>query len=164
MGTRRGEESRGESMTITLPTQDEIVARIKERESEDILGFEWQEYVVYLDYAHARPWLKPETTAETWGVDRSEHTRDAVLATMLDYMPFAWEKANGCRGISSNRSVMHFIAWTWLAGDAEFCARLIDSFETDYHHYGKPQLELVCRHYGWDFAQWDNGRRQDYED
>lgn len=144
---------------MTLPTQRELVGRIAKRESEDVFGFEMQDLAVYLDRDHIRPFLKEDVSVDDWTPD--DHTREAVLARMLDYMPFAWEKANDQRGLSANRSVQHFIAWTFAAGDREFSDELIRMYDEEYQHYGKEILERVCQHYGWDAGQWDDGKRVD---
>ena len=34
--------------------------------------------------------------ANEWASNINE--KESILKEMLDYMPFAWEKANGCRG------------------------------------------------------------------
>jgi hypothetical protein len=76
---------------------------------------------------------------------------------MLEYMPFAWDKANDMRGLSAGRSVQHFVGWTWLAGDDELSAWCDDN--SNYQHYGKEILVRICEHYGWDWRQWDDGVR-----
>ena len=144
-----------------MRTQAEIIARIEERRPGDVLGFEWPEYASYLEFKNARSFLKEGTVKADWKV--CELSKDNLLAAMLDYMPFAWEKANNCRGISANRSVMHFVAWTWLMGDDDFAKKIQDEYENNYHIYGKPTLEMICKHYGWDFSQWDDGRRSNVE-
>ncbi len=147
-------------MQITR-TQDEILNQYHARKDGDVLGFEVQEYLFHLDYDHVKEFLKEGVTEKEWGLQPC--TRDAVLAKMKDYMEFAWDKANNRRGISANRSVMHYIAWIWLAGDDEFFKEINSDFENDYHFYGKPILEKICKKYGWDYSQWDDGIRSNYE-
>lgn len=72
---------------------------------------------------------------------------------MLDYMEFAWDKANNGRGISAMRSMHHYMAWTWMLGDD--LGNLLD-----YQYYGKDNLVKICKHYGWDHAKWDDGVRR----
>jgi len=141
---------------MTMPTSDEVLARIRERKPDDVFGFEWSEYVDFLEYEHAKEFLKPEVTAEHWAEARKPLTRESVLAVMLEYMPFAWEKANDKRGLSASRSIMHYVAWTWLAGDHA----LSEWLDTEYEFYGKPQLVRICETYGWDAKQWDDGVRE----
>jgi hypothetical protein len=138
-----------------MRTQEEIVNRINERKDEDILGFEVGIYIEFLDFDSAQPFLKPDTTKEQWSDVYKEPTTEYILAKMLGYMSFAWEKANDCRGISANRTIAHYDAWLWLLDDGFL--EVINSIE--YQHYGKEKLIAICEKYGWDWKQWDNGVR-----
>lgn len=148
------------STTTKLPTQDEIAARIAERTSSDVFGFECGEYLAYLDFDHAKRFLKPDATREEWGKDLPTLSREGILAQMEKYMEFAWDKANNGRGISANRSIKHYIAWTWLAGDSEVSAEIERRFADEYQFYGKDILVRICEIYGWDPKKWDNGIRE----
>ena len=131
-------------------TQEEIAARVEDRKPADMLGFEWQEYAVYLDAEHIRPYLgDPE---QSW-----EPTVDDPTERMESYMDFAWDKANNERGISANRSIMHYIAWLWLAGENDLLERVQDAYHNNYHRYGKPILRMICEHFGWDWHRWGDG-------
>ncbi len=138
-----------------MRTQEEIFNRIKEREDSDPFGFEVGEYIDFLDFEHACSFLKPEVAEGQWNGIRKEPTTENILATMLKYMPFAWKKANNCRGISAERSIMHYEAWLWLLNDG-FLEQLN---EIEYEHYGKEKLIAICEKYGWDWKQWDDGVR-----
>jgi len=149
-----------------VPTVDEILARTLARRKDDMFGFEWHEYVEYLPFDKAKPLLLDgtEVTETEWKKLQPELTEAAVLEKMRKYMPFAWDKANGCRGLSSNRSIMHYIAWTWLHGDAEFSEEIQKEFDENYCMYGKPILVKICERYGWDWKQWDDDRWRNGED
>lgn len=149
-----------------MKTQQEIIDRFNERKQNDFFGFEVGEYVNCLDYEHAKSLdiVKEEVTKDQWEKDANKYTRESLLERMKDYMEFAWDKANNCRGISANRSIMHYIAWIWLLGDDEFSAKVEQEFEDNYEHYGKEILEMICEYYGWDWKQWDNGVRTNYEE
>jgi len=133
-----------------MKTQDEIVIRIRDRKEHDFFGFETSEYLDYLDFDHAKEFLKPEATKEKW--EKDIHGKARPPADMIkDYMPFAWDKANNCRGISAARSICHMIAWLWLDGK--------DWSELeDYEYYGKPQLVRICKEYGIDWRALDDNR------
>lgn len=148
---------------LILPTQDEIVARFHERKEGDPFGFEVGEYVNCLDYVHAKPFIKDTVTESEWQGARTEHSTRSILKVMEDYQPFAWEKANECRGLSANRSILHYIAWIWLLGDMAFLKE-IEGMYLNYHFYGKPILERIAERYEWDWKQFDNGQRQDTEE
>lgn len=132
-------------------SQDEIVARYHSRLDGDPLGFEVGEYIGYLDYEHAKPFLKPETTEESWNEIRS--TMKPPIDTIRDYMDFAFDKAFDCRGISANRSVQHIIAWLWLTGDDEFTTEISDMYESSYDNYGVDILRRVCNKLDWNTSQ-----------
>lgn len=136
-------------------TQDEIVARINNRKGSDLFGFETSQYIDYLDFEHAIVFLKEGTTRRQWR-KAFKDTKPPVEA-IKDYMPFAWEKANDCRGISAGRSIMHMIAWLWL--DGKDWPEIID-----YKYYGKPQLVRICKEYSIDWKALDDGKWRNSED
>lgn len=135
-----------------MRTDDEILQRIETlaNSAKDWLGTQRSDLLVRLPYDKAKPFLLPTVTEQAWKV--APRDRESVLSEMLEYMPFAWEKANGCRGLSAGRSMDHFMSWTWLAGD-DF------GNLTSYQFYGKDHLRKICDHYGWNADQWDDGRR-----
>ena len=140
-----------------MRTQDEIVKRIEARRQADPLCFEIDEYIVRLDFAHAQPLIKDGVTEQEW--NRETDSLNAPVERMHSYMEFAWNKANNCRGISANRSILHYIAWLWLAEEDELLMQVEDEFNGNYHFYGKPILEIICEHFSWDWSQWDDGIR-----
>ncbi len=117
-------------------SQQEIVNRMKELEREDFFGVIRGDLLYYLDFTHAKPFLKDGVTEADWNDSRDTKP---PLEVAKNYLPFAWDKANNCRGLSANRSVNHFEAWLWLAG--------IDGFhkvsDSEYEYYGKPVLVIV---------------------
>ena len=139
-----------------MRSQDEIVARMEARKLSDLFGFEVGEYVNYLDYANAKEFLKPDTTKEQWEENKSKPPDEVIRA----YMPFAWEKANDCRGISANRSIMHMIAWLWLDGKDW----LDKEADENYRYYGKPQLVRICEEYSINWRVLDDNRWRNDED
>ncbi len=132
-------------------TQEQIVERVKTNDRRDPLGFALADLVEWLDFQHASQFLQPGVTAEIWN-DREKP--QPVREQMIAYMPFAWEKANGCRGISASRSMTHYAAWLWLIGEDE----LSNSLE-HYDCYGKDNLVRICEFLGLDPKQWDDSRR-----
>jgi len=135
-----------------MRTQEEIVKRFGERKKNDMFGFEISEYIKYLDYEHAKPFLKDGTKEKDW-----EPEKVTPAEKIKDYMKFAWEKANGCRGISAGRSLSHMVAWLWLDGQDKFLKEWHNL--EDYEYYGKPQLIAICKLYGIDWKQYDDGVR-----
>jgi hypothetical protein len=139
-----------------MRTDEEILARIEERGASDFFGFETSDLIVRLPYEKAKKFLKEGVTEADWKNDVAPRDRESILKEMEEYMTFAWEKANGCRGISASRSISHYMSWIWLAGDD-----LGDL--TDYQYYGKDELVKICEFYGWDHTQWDDGIRSNTE-
>lgn len=131
-------------------TDAEIINRIDVVTDRDFFGFEVTDLVFCLEYEKAKQFLSDCILQKDWEVVSREPAD--VVSRMHDYMPFAWDKANNCRGISAGRSLAHYSVWVWLAGDD-----LGDLL--DYEFYGKDKLVLICNHYGWDSSEWDDGIR-----
>ena len=132
-----------------MRTTKQIIARIKKLKNQDFFGFQRNNLLRYLTFEDAKPFLKDGTTAEQW----THHalTDDAVLEQLRSYMPFAWDKANNCRGLSASRSVDHMKTLLWLLGDP-----LGEKLDDIYEYYGKPCLAAVCEKYGIDWRALDN--------
>ncbi len=130
-----------------MRTQDEIVARFKERAATDWLGFEVNEYLSAMDFEHANEFLKDDVTPDQFKT--TFKTDDDVRRCMAQYIDFAWNKCNNERGISASRSLMHYVAWIWLVGDDDVYDRLELEMEKNHNDYGRSCLELLCQHYGW---------------
>lgn len=139
-----------------MKTADQIKARIREVEASDFFGAQTSDLLMRLPFDEARAWLKPEATREQW--DAME--RKAPLDDLRDYLPFAWGKANDCRGLSAQRSLDHIKAWLWLAG---FDDVVEQQFET-YSHYGKRQLVIASLIVGFDWKAHDQGGWVNSED
>lgn len=122
-----------------MRTDQEILARIVDIDSDDWTGTMRGDLSMYLSLEAIRPLCKPDA-------DLSDHEpvsqeRDAILGVIREYMPFAVEKATGHRGISAGRSVDHFKSWVWLLGDYE------EIDWNDYENYGAPILRQICQRY-----------------
>lgn len=120
--------------TLTLKSPEEIVARIREVEADgnDWLGIQHFDLLEALPFDAARPFLKPEATADQW---TGPLTAERVHEVAVGYLPFAYGKASDHRGISADRSTQHFRAWLWLIG------LLPDDWDsTEYANYGTPLL------------------------
>lgn len=138
------------SITSAPRTDDEIISRINVVADRDFFGFEVSDLVVRLEYEKAKQFIPTDVIQKDWEVVSREPAD--VISMMHNYMSFAWEKANDGRGLSAGRSLSHYSAWIWLAGDD-----LGDLLE--YEFYGKDKLVLICNHYGWDSSKWDDGVR-----
>lgn len=141
-----------------LRTQEEIIERIAylAEDFRDFSGAARGDLIEFLTFENAKPFLKPETTEEMWKDIFKEVTPENIAFAVKDYMPFAWEKANDCRGLSAGRSVNHMEAWIWLLNDQE----LMDGLEAvPYQHYGKEKLIFISEKFGIDWRALDDGVR-----
>lgn len=129
-----------------MRTQDEIATKVAES-NKRVLDFTGDALLCYLDFEHARPFLKPEATAEGWAKSHTPLVRESVIAEMRDYMAFAWGKVEDHRGLSAGRSVDKMTAWAWLLGD-DALVKAIDA--AGYAQYGAPKLAVVCKALGFD--------------
>jgi hypothetical protein len=138
-----------------MKTQQEILDKIESAKHRDFLGFETSDYIDFLDFKHAKQYLKKGIGKKKWAKFQKTTDEDATKC-IKDYMPFAWEKANNCRGISACRSICHMTAWIWLLGKDDLLKELE---KTKYEHYGKEKLIIICKHFKIDWKQYDNGIR-----
>ena len=128
-----------------MRTQSEIVARMKDfsdNRYRDFFCVMRKDLIGYLDWEHAKPFLKDGITADQWreAEEWTPPTRDAVLDAMAGYLPFAFDKAHHQRGISAGRSLDHFSNWIWLLGPEAM--EHFGSF-ADYDNYGLGHLERI---------------------
>lgn len=130
-----------------MRTQDEIVARMEALKADDMLGFAREVLLVYLDFDHARPFIKSETTREQWDVASppADRTDEGALKETREYSAFAWEKVSNHRGISASRNIDKMPAWAWLLGRDDL---IDDAMAVGYAQYGAPQLRVLCEGLG----------------
>ena len=138
--------------TWTPKTDAQIVERIAQ--VGDLFGTERGDLIFALSsFEAARPFLRDDATPERWEKSRMANTEEAIKASILDYLPFAWDKANNCRGLSAARSLFHMRAWLWLLGEDE----VAEVLGGEYDRYGKPQLAAISERYGFNWQAHDNG-------
>lgn len=130
-----------------MRTQEEILARLKESESEDIFGVQINDMVSYLTFENAKPLLKPEYVAKVEAGEEKWEQRTDARAEILEYLAFAYMKAEDERGLSAARSLLHFKTWIWL-DDPAFYEEIIPMIES-YTRYGIPTLDRIAKHYDW---------------
>lgn len=119
-----------------MKTQSEIVAYLESTRAGDFLSTYILDLLSALDFEHAKPYLNDEAIATGPADWEIVYTTDAVLlGHMHEYLPFAYGKAYGRRGISANRSIDHFIAWSFLVDDT-LHAWLTQEYAANYTNYG----------------------------
>lgn len=121
-------------MSKVARSQEAILARIAEIADSDFLGWSRELLISYLDYEHAKPFLEEGVTEAEWD------PRVDPKADLIEYLDFAWQKALGERGISSERSIDKITQWIWLMGDLELAAAFA---RAPYYPYGRPMLRVV---------------------
>lgn len=87
-------------------------------------------------------------------------TKENVEKRLRDYLPFAFEKALGHRGISASRSVQKISEWLWILGEGN-----LESFarnDRNYANYGVPVLKRIAGHFAVplpdEIAEWEDGK------
>ena len=130
----------------------EIKKKFNEGFSNDVFGFGTGDILDALPFDEVKEYLKEdyvekETAADDWEANRLK-TDDDVKAKMLDYLPFAWDKALDERGLSADRSIRHFAAWAWLIDD-ELYKKIEDMYENNYGPYGIPILKYIGEKLGY---------------
>lgn len=136
-------------------TEQEIIARIRKVSKYDIFGI--GDLLNWLSFDAAKEFMVDDVTPERFAEVAAR--RKQPLDAVRDYLDFAWDKANNCRGLSAMRSMNHLAAWLWLAGFDE----LADSFEK-YELYGKPHLVTASELVGFDWRAVDSGEWVNSED
>lgn len=120
-----------------MKTQDEILTRVNA--STSLFGFDKEVLVPFLDFEHAKSFLKPEVTKEGW--QPSPLTEEVVKKELADYLQFAWDKALNHRGLSAGRSIEKLTEWLWLLDDEELVT------QHQYKNYGVPILLAISKKY-----------------
>lgn len=136
-----------------MKSAEKIKGKINAGFANDVFGIAFNDLVEALPFADAKEYLKDEflmkDSAEAeWESSRIK-TDDDVKARMLDYLPFAWEKAEDQRGLSADRSIRHFAAWAWLI-DNEFYEKIEDMYNNNYFPYGEPILAYISEKLGFE--------------
>ena len=124
-------------------TQEEIVARIRAIDGQDLFGFRAEVLIPQLDYEHARPFLRSGWTAQEYRAATFELGKDGTLTQRAEAcLEFAWGKARDHRGISPRRSVDKLQEHAWLAGRDDVVQAMR---RAPYPMYGVPQLVAFAR-------------------
>ena len=136
-------------MSMTKKTSAEIKARIEAIKGGDWIGTQQIDLINYLPFKDTKLFYKPVLTAQLWNKRAVKPPLDAAR----DYLTFAWDKANSCRGLLARRSLDHLKAWLWLAGFDE----VVDKHFSTYERYGKFQLVIASELAGFNWSIEDNG-------
>jgi hypothetical protein len=124
-----------------MRTQDDILAKIEELKDSDWMGTTRGDLIDFLEFKNVKQFLKDGITEEQWQESFTENTEDNIRDKMADYLSFAFEKAEGERGLSAGRSMDHYSAWIWLLDEEDHFGDV-----TDYNSYGIPHLEKIKKY------------------
>jgi hypothetical protein len=149
-GTRI-ETATGRERRSTMRTMEQLKERIALMKKRDGFGMAIADLLVYDPDE-----LKPEHRDEAKKLEDAQVDAERQLR---EYLPFAFDKALGHRGLSAGRSVMHVQNWLWLMERDD----LLDFAESDdnYACYGVPILKHVAGALGVELPrgiwEWRNG-------
>lgn len=127
-----------------MRTQQEILERVEN--ATDIFGTQKGDLLSYMSFENAKPYLKEDYVRKVEAGEEVWEMSTDPKKEILDYLPFAYEKAEGERGLSAARSMLHFETWIWL-DDEDFYNEIIDLID-NYTNYGIPALDEISKHYG----------------
>ena len=125
-----------------MKSVEEIKNKMETGFENDFFGHGVEDLKYALPFEEVKQYLATEVSETEWEEKHRLSTDEKVKEEMLNYLPFAWEKANNERGLSADRSIRHFIAWAWLIDD-ELCEKLENMYKTNYAEYGKPILAYL---------------------
>lgn len=128
-----------------MRTAQEIKTRFES--SGDLFGTQKSDLIEFMEYEDAKPYLKEDYIAliEKWEEKWEKRTEAKQL--ILDYMAFAYDKAESQRGLSAGRSMLHFRTWIWI-DDPIFYEEIISDID-NYTDYWIPTLDKIAAHYGY---------------
>ncbi len=136
-----------------MRSQDEIMQQLRDRKElgHDPMGNELMEYIYALDLEHVNKAFAEMRPDEE---PLKEHnqlyaTDEKMLHVMQDYIDFAYNKIEQQRGLSAERSVLHYIAWLWLIGNDALYEKADAMYQKNYRDYGRPIIDMIADHYGW---------------
>ncbi len=138
-----------------MKTQEQILERIESLKGEELFGTTSGDLLDFLTFDLAKSQLKEGATEDQWKKQQKVNDVATIKKEITDYLPFAWEKANNCRGLSASRSIDHFKAYLWLLDDGSF--EKMEAIE--YEHYGKEKLIFVSELVGFNWKSEDDGIR-----
>ena len=124
-----------------MKTDDQILERIDYVEKKlDPMGLSTSDLIFRLGYKAGKQFLKADVTEKEYNTQLlgSKNKKD-IIKEMEEYLSFAFEKATDERGISANRSLLHYQNWFWLIGDQDFA----DSIFKDFSNYGLEKLKEI---------------------
>jgi hypothetical protein len=129
---------------LRLLSEDDIARFLDNR--DDIFGFEAGVLTMFLPWEKIKHLYKEDfvkqVDAGTEDFPPPITSIEEAAQDFLDYMVFAWDKAESQRGISASRSISKLFAWLSVMGRKDL-ADILNKNEL-YNPYGAPALIAVC--------------------
>lgn len=130
-----------------MKTQEQIVQKVKA--SESLFGFDREVLITALDFEHAKEFVGEDMTKAEWGRLGYPRSEKKLREELVEYLPFALDKADAHRGLSASRSVDKVSMWAWLLDDNAY-----EKVEAaGYENYGVPKLRAACEAFGIPFPE-----------
>jgi hypothetical protein len=113
----------------------------------DLFSIQKKDLLDFLPFDIVKPFLedeyvkKVESGEEHWGTNISPKSR------ILEYLPFAYEKAEGLKGMSAARCLLHFKSWIWLDNN-DFYNQISHDLD-NYQNYGIDVINRIANFYGY---------------
>jgi hypothetical protein len=117
---------------------------------KDFFLWKSEDAVFFLPFEEAKEFFKEDYIKKVESGEEEYKQLTDPVKEIKGYMPFAWNKANNCRGISALRSISHMSCYLWLDGQDKLSKEI-----EEYTYYGKPQLVQICNLYNIDWKQYD---------
>lgn len=130
-----------------IRNQQEIMDRFNSEESKDLFGTQMTDLLGFMDYENVKPHLIKEFIEKVEKGEEVWTPKTDAKKEILNYLDFAYEKAENQRGLSAGRSMLHFKTWIWLDDD-KFYNEILPLID-NYTNYGIPALDKIAAHYGY---------------
>lgn len=130
-----------------MRSQAEIVNYMRELVAGDKrMDHEYTILLPCLDFTHARPFLKPEATAEGWESAELTLTEDDVEHDARNCLQGAWDTIDRHDRVLASRLIGNLRAYVWLLGTDE----QVEEFEAvPRRPFGGPVFRWVAETFGW---------------
>ena len=131
---------------LKLRTQEELKEKFDElRNSTHLFSFQIDVLIFYLTFEDTKIYLKEEFLKEIEAGTKQWlqiTTIERCIQDFLDYMEFAFGKAENQRGLSACRSIDKLSIWLWIMNREDLYSIITN--EDLYNPYGAPALIEVC--------------------
>jgi hypothetical protein len=134
---------------VSTRTQDEIVARFREEQDDDVFGW-MREVLLEAMTAESLQAALPAVSAADAADVTSDSGPDRIEGLARTYLTFAVGKIVNHRGISATRSVQKLAGYAWVLGRDD----IVTAMEAaGYAQYGAPKVKAFADGMGWPFLE-----------